>query len=118
MRRSTPGSGWPGVFYIMVDSELRRPAAARLEVYFRLVGDHVRVYGSLTNLSGAALAYANSASTAATISSALTPGLQTGEIEFSASNSDGLLWAAAASVLAGCEALAISIATNVTAGDS
>jgi hypothetical protein len=73
----------------MVDSELRRPAAARIEAHFRRVADHVRGYGSLTNLSGATLAYANPASTAATISSALTPGWQTGEIEFSASSSDG-----------------------------
>src|SRR5512136_2137378 len=30
----------------MVDSELRRPAEARIEAYFRRVGDHIRVYGS------------------------------------------------------------------------
>ncbi len=51
----------------MVDSELRRPAGARLEAYFRRVGDHVRVYGSLTNLSGVALSYANSASIGAMV---------------------------------------------------
>jgi hypothetical protein len=51
----------------MVDSELRRPAGARIEAYFRRVGDHVRVYGSLTNLSSAALSYANSASIGAIV---------------------------------------------------
>ncbi len=51
----------------MVDSELRRPAEARIEAYFRRVGDHVRIYGSLTNLSSATLSYANSASIGAIV---------------------------------------------------
>jgi hypothetical protein len=51
----------------MIDSELQRPAEARIEAYFRRVGDHVRVYGSLTNLSGATLWYTNSVSVGAIV---------------------------------------------------
>ncbi len=51
----------------MVDNELRRPAEARIEAYFRRVGDHVRVYGSLTNLSSATLSGVNSASIGAIV---------------------------------------------------
>jgi hypothetical protein len=39
----------------MIDTELQRPGDARIEAYFRRMDDHVRVYGSLTNLSAATL---------------------------------------------------------------
>ncbi len=45
----------------MVDSELSRPAEADIEAYYRRIGDHFRIYGRLTNLSGVTLGYNNSA---------------------------------------------------------
>jgi hypothetical protein len=51
----------------MIDTELQRPADAHIEAYFMRVGDHIRVYGSLTNLSGVTLWYTNSTSIGAIV---------------------------------------------------
>lgn len=47
------------VYKAMIDTELGRPAEADLEAYSRRIGNRVRVYGRLTNLSGVTLSYAN-----------------------------------------------------------
>lgn len=51
----------------MVDSELSRPAGAEIEAYYRRIGDHFRIYGQLTNLSGVTLGYNNAPQTEAIV---------------------------------------------------
>jgi hypothetical protein len=47
------------VYAAMVDAELARPAQAEIEAYSRRIGDKLRFYIELTNLSGVALSGSN-----------------------------------------------------------